>query len=40
MQMQILTAPAASNTFTVQGAPLLLTPTFATIAIGLQHQGS
>ncbi|PGQ04656.1 collagen-like repeat preface domain-containing protein, partial [Bacillus cereus] len=33
VQIQILTAPAASNTFTVQGAPLLLTPAFATIAI-------
>ncbi|HFK1396435.1 TPA: exosporium glycoprotein BclB-related protein, partial [Bacillus mobilis] len=33
VQMQILIAPAASNTFTVQGAPLLLTPAFATIAI-------
>ncbi|HDR4424332.1 TPA: spore surface glycoprotein BclB, partial [Bacillus cereus] len=33
VQMQILIAPAASNTFTVQGAPLLLTPAFATIAV-------
>ncbi|HFK1765365.1 TPA: exosporium glycoprotein BclB-related protein, partial [Bacillus mobilis] len=33
VQIQILTAPAASNTFTVQGAPLLLTPAFAVIAI-------
>ncbi|MDA1582884.1 spore surface glycoprotein BclB, partial [Bacillus cereus group sp. TH230-1LC] len=33
VQIQILTAPPASNTFTVQGAPLLLTPAFATIAL-------
>ena len=33
VQIQILTAPAASNTFTVQGAPLLLTPAFAVIAL-------
>ncbi|HDR4596040.1 exosporium glycoprotein BclB-related protein [Bacillus cereus group sp. BC251] len=39
VQIQILTAPAASNTFTVQGAPLLLTPAFAAIAIGSTASG-
>ncbi|WP_242298151.1 exosporium glycoprotein BclB-related protein [Bacillus cereus group sp. BfR-BA-01424] len=39
VQIQILTAPAASNTFTVQGAPLLLTPAFALIAIGSTASG-
>ncbi len=34
VHIQILTAPPVSNTFTVQGAPLLLTPAFAAIAIG------
>ncbi|PFP44108.1 hypothetical protein COK09_32430 [Bacillus cereus] len=33
MQIQILTAPAGSNVFTVQPTTLLL-PAFATIAIG------
>ncbi|EEK78904.1 hypothetical protein bcere0009_21780 [Bacillus cereus R309803] len=33
VQIQILTAPAASNTFTVVGAPLLLLPTFSNVAI-------
>ncbi|WP_274388403.1 exosporium glycoprotein BclB-related protein, partial [Bacillus hominis] len=31
VQIQILTAPAASNVFTVQGAPLLLLPVFNAI---------
>ncbi|MES9798899.1 exosporium glycoprotein BclB-related protein [Bacillus toyonensis] len=39
VQIQILTAPPASNTFTVQGAPLLLTPAFAAIAIGSTASG-
>ncbi|MGH1297833.1 exosporium glycoprotein BclB-related protein [Bacillus pretiosus] len=39
VQIQILTAPAASNTFTVQGAPLLLAPAFAVIAIGATASG-
>ncbi|WP_302848852.1 exosporium glycoprotein BclB-related protein, partial [Bacillus sp. P14-1] len=39
VQIQILIAPAASNTFTVQGAPLLLTPAFAAIAIGSTASG-
>ena len=39
VQIQILTAPARSNTFTVQGAPLLLTPAFALIAIGSTASG-
>lgn len=39
MQIQILTAPAATNTFTVQGVPLLLTPAFGVIGIGAQSSG-